>query len=151
VVELFVPGFGVFGLLGAVAITASLFLSMVGRWPTTTPQELLQAATYLGLSVIATFGLLAVTWGILPRVGAFRRLILPEVQLADRGYRGTDASRFEGMVGRQGFAASQLRPTGLGSFDDERIDVVSDSEFIEEGTAIVIAKIEGAKVVVRPV
>ena len=53
------------------------------------------------------------------------------------------------LVGRQGVAITYLRPSGVGLFDDERIDVVSESEWIEQGTPVRIVAAEGYRHVVR--
>ena len=55
------------------------------------------------------------------------------------------------LVGAEGVAITSLRPAGVGLFDGERLDVVSDSEWIEEGTPIRIDRAEGYRHVVRPV
>ena len=51
----------------------------------------------------------------------------------------------------EGVAITSLRPAGVGLFADERVDVVSESEWIEEGTPIRIMSAEGYRHVVRAV
>jgi membrane-bound serine protease (ClpP class) len=46
---------------------------------------------------------------------------------------------------------TDLRPSGVGVFNDERIDVVSESEWIEEGTPLRIVSAEGSRNVVRAI
>ena len=47
-------------------------------------------------------------------------------------------------------AITDLRPSGVGLFDDERIDIVSESEWISQGTPVRIVAAEGYRHVVRP-
>jgi membrane-bound serine protease (ClpP class) len=54
-VEVFlIPGFGIAGLLGAVSLVGGLFLSLIGDY-LVTPDDLLRAATTIGLAFILVF------------------------------------------------------------------------------------------------
>ena len=55
------------------------------------------------------------------------------------------------LVGREGQAITDLRPSGTALIGDERIDVVSESEWITEGTPVRVVSAEGYRHVVRPV
>jgi membrane-bound serine protease (ClpP class) len=51
--------------------------------------------------------------------------------------------------GEKGVAESFLRPAGIAKFGDKRIDVVSEGDFIEQGSEIVIVRVSGNRVVVK--
>lgn len=53
------------------------------------------------------------------------------------------------MVGHEGKTLSVLRPSGIGDFDGVRLNVVTEGEFIENGTPIRIVRVEGGKIVVK--
>jgi membrane-bound serine protease (ClpP class) len=55
------------------------------------------------------------------------------------------------LVGHAGVASTDLRPSGVGIFGDERIDVVSEGPWIEAGKAIEIIQSEGYRHVVREI
>ena len=55
------------------------------------------------------------------------------------------------FLGREGTAITALRPTGLGEFDGVRLNVVSEGDFIENGTKIRVTQIEGSRIVVKKV
>ena len=57
----------------------------------------------------------------------------------------------EDLVGKLGTAITDLRPSGTALFDDERVDVVSESEWITEGTRVKVVSAEGYRHVVRPI
>jgi membrane-bound serine protease (ClpP class) len=61
------------------------------------------------------------------------------------------ADRRADLVGKEGVAMTDLRPAGTGLFGEERVDVVSESEWIEHGTPIRIVASEGYRHVVRSV
>ena len=44
---------------------------------------------------------------------------------------------------------SPLRPSGIADVEGERVDVVSDGEFIEAGAQIVVSRVDGNRIVVR--
>ena len=50
-----------------------------------------------------------------------------------------------------GTAITDLRPSGTALFGDERIDVVSESEWITEGTQVRVISAEGYRHIVRAV
>jgi hypothetical protein len=74
-------------------------------------------------------------------------IFLGEETSRERGF--TSTARREELVGAHGVAVTDLRPAGTGEFGDERVDVVSDSEWIEIGTPIRIVASEGYRHVVR--
>lgn len=51
--------------------------------------------------------------------------------------------------GDVGSASTPLRPAGIVLFGTERLDVVSEGEFIKKGTPVEVVRVEGHKVVVR--
>ena len=53
------------------------------------------------------------------------------------------------FVGHEGKTLSVLRPSGIGDFDGVRLNVVTEGEFIENGTPIRIVRVEGGKIVVK--
>ncbi len=146
---LVVPGFGIFGVAGGLALLGGLFMAQIGSLPS---QDDLARAS----GVIATTALLVVltAWVFLRSIFANRRLgrsgiVLPESTDRDEGY--TSADLRPELVGTEGVAITSLRPAGVGLFADERVDVVSESEWIEEGTPIRIMSAEGYRHVVRAV
>ena len=69
----------------------------------------------------------------------------------DRAKGWASATRRPDLVGREGVALTDLRPSGTALFGEERVDAVSESEWIEEGTEIKVVSSEGYRVVVRPI
>ena len=46
-------------------------------------------------------------------------------------------------------AETALRPTGKALIEGRRYDVVSDGDFIEQGTAVEVVEVAGTRIVVR--
>jgi membrane-bound serine protease (ClpP class) len=148
--EVFViPGFGIAGLLGLGAMVGGLFLTMLGGYPTA--PEIAQVSGVITTSLLAV---VVVAWALLRRVPRSQRLaergiFLTSQTSRESGYT-TQEQRPE-LVGAEGVAMTDLRPTGVGRFGDERVDVVSDSGWVTQGTPIKILASEGYRHVVRPV
>ena len=52
------------------------------------------------------------------------------------------------MIGQEGVAITQLRPTGTGEFAGIRIDVVTEGDFIAKDTKIKITDVKGYRTIV---
>lgn len=146
---LVVPGFGVAGIAGGLALAGGLFMTQIGSLPT--QQDFTRATAVLSTTVVLV---VLMTWAFLrtlPRNWRLRRsgVLLPESTDRNEGY--ISASVRPDLEGARGVAITALRPAGMGLFGDERVDVVSESEWIEEGTPIRILSAEGYRHIVRAV
>jgi membrane-bound serine protease (ClpP class) len=146
--EVFViPGFGVAGALGIVALGAGLVMSMLGRFPTF--MDLGTAFAAIGVAMALTG---AFSYAFLRHLQWSRRLggiFLRTATTKEAGYISGDVR--PDLEGHVGVAATSLRPAGVGIFGDERIDVVSEGPWIDEGSKIEIMQSEGYRHVVREV
>jgi membrane-bound serine protease (ClpP class) len=147
-IEVFVvPGVGLVGFLGAGSVLAGLYMSLIGSTPTTA--DFARGAGILSTSILAV---LLGSWVLLRRFPASRRLGRSGVflnQQATRSTGYTSSARRPDLVGREGIAVTDLRPSGTGLFGEERIDVVSESQWVERGSPIRIIASEGYRQVVR--
>lgn len=145
-IEVFLlPGFGIAGVIGIVLIAASMLLALVGSTPSSA--DLLQAAAVLGASVVVT-GAVLVTWiRHLPYSERWSGLFLRASTDAGEGF--VSALPRPELVGRTGRAVTDLRPSGTASFEDERLDVVTEGEFVKAGTTITVVRSDGYRHVVR--
>jgi membrane-bound serine protease (ClpP class) len=146
--EVFViPGFGMAGALGILALGAGIVLSMLGRFPTLT--DLGTAFTVVLVAMLLT-GVFAYAFlRHLRWSGRLGGIFLREVTARADGYVSGDVRA--DLVGRRGTALTDLRPAGVGVFGDERLDVVSEGSWIEAGRPIEILRSEGYRHVVREV
>lgn len=147
--EIFViPGFGIAGALGILALLAGLIMSVTGGGATA--QFILAASGRVVFSLL--FALLAslVLLRFLPRLPIARRLVL-QTGLGTGQEYGSAPESDRRWLGKHGRAASPLRPAGIAEIDGERVDVVSDGELIEAGESIEVTRVDGNRIVVRPV
>jgi membrane-bound serine protease (ClpP class) len=136
-VEAFVPGFGVFGFGGIGCMVASIFLAVP------TPEL---ATQYLMWTAVAfTFTLFAILRA-LSRRGLGKALTLKQHHAPTYVPARADLSA---MVGREGVALTTLRPAGTAQFGNDKVDVVTEGEFLKAGTPIKVMRVDGARVLVR--
>lgn len=145
--EIFVfPGFGISGILGILALLGGLSLSLVGSGATW--DFMLEALQRVVVALLLAFLLSLLMLRVLPRLPFGRRLVLESGLPAGEGH-ATETEGDRQWVGRTGSAVSPLRPAGIADIAGSRLDVVSEGEFIESGTAITVTKADGGRIVVR--
>jgi membrane-bound serine protease (ClpP class) len=145
--EIFViPGFGIAGVLGIVALLGGLSLSLVGAGASW--DFILKAMGQVVFSLLAALIASLVMLRFLPRLPWGRRLILETGLPAGEGYASAPETD-QRWLGKSGRAVSPLRPAGIAEIEGERVDVVSDGEFIDSGTPIAVTRIDGNRIVVR--
>jgi len=146
-VEIFVtPGFGVAGVLGIAALLSGLSLSLVGGGATW--DFILKAVGRVIFSLLLAVAGSLVLLRFLPRLPFGKRLILATGLGAGEGYASPPDTDKQ-WSGKGGIAVSSLRPSGIADVEGERVDVVSDGEFIEAGAQIVVSRVDGNRIVVR--
>lgn len=147
ILEIFViPGFGIAGVLGISALLAGLSFSLIGggaSWEFT-----LRAFGRVVFSLLIALAASFVLLRYLPRLPFGRRLILETGLATGEGYASAP-EKDRGWLGKSGTAHTPLRPAGIAVFDGERVDVVSDGEFIDAGTPIMVIRVDGNRIVVR--
>lgn len=141
-----VPGFGITGISGIILIFASIFLAMLGSKPFIDMEAVSFAIIQLsGAMLFALIGMFFLV-KYLPKSTAFNKLVLSESEHAEKGFVSYPSDK--DLVNKAGIAFTTLRPGGTAEIDGRRIDVVADSEFIQQGTKIKVLRVEGIKVVV---
>ena len=71
--------------------------------------------------------------------------------LQERDDLRTQQEDMKVLVGKSGTTTSVLRPAGIGDFDGVRLNVVTEGGFIEKDMPIEIVRVDGSRIVVRPV
>lgn len=160
--ELFViPGFGVFGVLGLVALFAGLLGMVIGPGPLfpdsdAEKQDLIYGVTTVLLALFTTFiGMYFIT-------KYHRSLpVLSKLVLANepRPFADDEADGMLGAMGNEpalaspgeeGVAITTLRPSGTAEFGERLVDVVSEIGMIDQGTRVRVTKVNGNRVAVEP-
>jgi membrane-bound serine protease (ClpP class) len=153
IVEIFIiPGFGVVGISGIFLIALSLLLSMQGfivpsfEWQ----KELLRRNLLIvGVSVVCSLTVFGILTYAMPRLKLFSRLTLDESQSAEDGYTVQASEKVARFTGKRGVAITTLRPSGKAELMDEVVDVETEGEFVEAGTAVEVVEVSSNRILVR--
>lgn len=138
IIELFVIG-GILGFIGITLIILSII--MLG-----------DNILLMLLNVVCASILTIIEWVILVKIFKKKIPLLDKVVLKDStnteaGYRSHDDRSH--LVGQIATTITDLRPVGIITLNDERIDAVSDGAFILRNKKVKILEVEGSRVVVR--
>lgn len=150
--EVFViPGFGVAGVAGIACLVTSLVLSMLAL-PLGVSLELGvvgDAIARVSVSLLAALAVGAILLKVFPRTRTGRALVLGTSLPSGAGY--VSATRADdALVGARGEALTALKPSGRVVIGGRRLDARSERAYIDRGDKVVVVRVEGAHLVVRP-
>ena len=134
------PGHGLSGALGLLALGAAVFLAFGAAFSVVAIQA-------ISIAIVLSVVLFAVFVRMAPQSAYFRRITFTNVQ----GPEFVANRDFQGLVGHMGVATSYLRPAGVAHVDGERVDVLTEGDFLPAGSAIRVSRVQGSRVFVAPV
>lgn len=138
-IEMMIPGFGLPGISGIIFVILGVVLAM---------DSVTSAILSISIAIIVTTIVVIVLVKRGFKSKLLNSIILTNQHKKEKGYLSSDSGNDE-LIGVQGIAASDLKPSGFMDVDGKRIDILSDDGYISRGTEIVISKIEGSKIFVR--
>ncbi len=136
-----IPGFGICGISGIVLLLVALGLAYYKLSST-------MAIVATVVAVVGVMILIAFMIWVFPHTGLGRRFVLTETAPVDEN---EDKNSFSRFLGAEGVATSYLRPSGIAKIADERVDVITEGDFVEKGTKIKVIKVSGNRVTVAPI
>jgi len=140
VIEIFHPGFGVFGVFGGILLIAGIVL---------TAKTLLDGLIMF-IVILALLGfMLAIAIQSASKGRLSKILILHSEQKKEAGYIGTEDLDY--FLNAEGEALTILRPSGTADFKGVKLDVVTEGGFISKGEKVKVMKVQGRRIVVRKI
>lgn len=165
-----VPGFGVFGVSGALMVLGSLVLASQTFFIPTSSADYHELADHLSTLGGSLVGVIITAFALsrfLPRMPLLNRMVLVppgapsinrmnEPQLrpdlaASVGLHESLLGPYAWLLGEQGTSITILRPSGKAQFGERLIDVISDGPYIEAGKSLQVIEVNGNRVVVREI
>lgn len=135
VVDIYIEGFGLLGVVGLLVIAASLFITVA--W-----------VPFGGFIVLGKVAVMVPGIFLLFRFLRSRqldgKLILTETLAEDK----VDVSGLEYFMGKEGITKTALRPHGTADFNGAGVEVCSDSKYIAEGKRVKVVDVKGRRVFV---
>lgn len=140
ILEVFIPNFGVAGMLGGVLLFGGIYLNYGDAG-----QSLFDLSIAGIISVVLAIVLLKKGYSF----GNFKKLILEQNLTKVSGF--SSSKDYADYLGKKGISTTILRPAGKVAFDDKELDVISSGEQIESNVFVEVIKVEGSKIIVRRV
>ena len=138
IVELYVPDFGVIGIVGFLAMVLSIYLK-TGDF--TQLVYLVLGSIAVAFIVIVYFLKSGKDLNISPG------FVLNEAMSNEKGYSSEKDYSF--LVNTNGLVISDLRPVGRAKFGEDTYEVISTAEMISSGELVTVVRVQGAKVYVK--
>ncbi len=135
--EIFIPSLGLLAAIALGLISYSLYLAFT------------TISNFAGM-VFVGFDLLAIP--ILLILGLKVLAVSPlslKNRLSSKDGVVSQASGMEDHRGKQGKTATDLRPAGVALIDGKRLDVVTDGDYIEANTPIIVTGVTGNQIIVE--
>ena len=140
VIEIFHPGFGVFGVFGGILLIAGIVLTA----------KTLMDGLIMFIVILALLGfMLAIAIQSASKGRLSKILILHSEQKKEAGYIGTEDLDY--FLNAEGEALTILRPSGTADFKGVKLDVVTEGGFISKGEKVKVMKVQGRRIVVRKI
>ena len=138
--EMFIPG-GIVGTVGVITLVYAIIYVNKSTY---------YIAFILIISLILAVILYYVNRNVFHKKLMFLdRLVLNDSISTEDGYVASE-SRVE-LLGQKLIAYTDLRPAGVAILDNEKLDVVTDGDFIEKGNKIEVIRVEGMRIVVKKI
>ena len=131
-----VPGHGIPGLLGILCLLAAVILAFGGL------PFLIVAVETLATAIVLTAIAFSLTVRAVPQNAWAHRLALA----ASQGPDYVTSADFTGLRGKTGTAISYLRPAGIAQIEGRRVDVLTQGEFLSQGTPVRVVRVEGSRI-----
>ncbi len=142
IVEVFVPGFGVFGILGGIFTVGGIVARMI--MGATVDQFLIMILSAASLVVLSIIIML-----ISAKFGLIKNSPLIEDKTSISTSYGKDNKQLLKMLGKITFSSTEFKPTGKFSFNGETFEASTYGEFLEKGEKIQIVEIQADKIFVK--
>ncbi len=149
-IEIFItPGFGVMGFSGLVLMFVSFVSAMSehmpGQWRPISfePETFAQPLLKVSIGFAGSIALVIFAGKFLPKTRLFHHLTLDSVS--------PEPLQEDSLLGMEGTAHSDLRPSGTAYFDGRKLDVVTYGDYIAGQSPIRIVEVHGNRIVVEEV
>ena len=134
-------GFAITGILGIIAIFGSMILLS---------SSVVAGVISVVVTVVVMTLILVVSFQYMKKKNLIQRFILKDRTDTESGYTSPNMDN-EIYMGREGYTLTPLRPAGSMKIDEERVDVVSEGDFVESGVKVRVVGIDGTRIIVRTI
>lgn len=148
-IEIFVPGFGVFGTMGIISVLAGIIARVVGK-----NLSALTVVAYIGYLIIIVGIITLIVFGIMvwsAKKGLISKTPFIQNKTAVSQGHTEGTPDYSKLVGKNGITLTDLNPIGKIKVDGEIFDAQSEKDYIYAGVGVKVVKCEGVKIVVEKI
>ena len=139
-IEIFlVPGVNIFGIFGILMVVLGIVFAYT-KLSLATANFIMVLSLIIAL-ILVRFVVKSKTW---------RRIVLNDKQEKLKGFHASTEDLAK-LIGKRGNAYTPLRPAGIALIEDQKIDVMTEGDFIEKDSKVEVILVEGNRVVVREI
>ena len=140
-----IPGFGFAGILGLCLVLYSFYSMLIGNYPTI--QEIETAYRSLMISISITTILSFFIFKYFVNSKYYRQLVPISSQGSTEGY--SISKNYEELIGKEGHVISDLRPAGKVNIDSKDFHAISQGNYIEKNSKIIIIGVDENQLIVK--
>lgn len=138
---LILPGFGAAGIPGIIIFCVGIGMIWVRDGFTT-------ALIYTSVALIFVIPISVIGLSMFRDSSAGKRFILSASEKTEEGFQAAP-QELTALVGKSGKTVTPLRPAGVAMINGQRVDIVTQGEFVAPETDVEVILVEGSRVVVR--
>lgn len=135
VLEIFIPGFGISGILGILFIIVSFFLTLGGG---------VAAIKWVALSLLMTAVGIYILSKYLPNSSIYKRIVLK----SNSSLPVEQSPHRDELLGQTGVTVTMMRPAGKVKIGERTYDALTEGDFLQANVQVVVSKVVGEKIYV---
>ncbi len=136
IAEIFIPSLGVLTVIALAVLAYSLYIVFTSISTTV-------GVVFTGVDIILVPFMIVLGIKILAK----SPLSLKR-ELSKQNGVVSQKEKLETYINMQGESVTDLRPAGMAQINSQRMDVVTDGEYIDAGTPVVVTGVEGNRIIV---
>ena len=136
VAELFLPGFGIFGILGIFSFGVAVILTAVSY-----------GIPYMCMAIAIIIIIAFIAFYFIKKNKIYNKVVLTET-LTGKDF---DEESIKPLLGKRGVCITPLKPFGKVDFDGEIVEAFSNGGYIPEGKQVEVITVSGKNVIVREI
>lgn len=140
-----IPGFGVAGILGLCLILYSFYSMLIGNYPTVREIEIAYRSLMISITITTILAFFIFKYFVNSKY--YKHLVPMESQSSNEGY--TISKNYEDMIGEEGLVVSDLRPAGKINIDSKDFHAISQGDYIEKDSKIIIIGVDENQLIVK--
>ncbi len=144
IIEMFVPGFGAFGISGIVCLLGGIVAKMLYGGTIT---QMIALIVIFAVILLIMFGI--AVWSAKRGLISRSPIILKETALPEN-YAEVDKS-LQKLKGKEGLTVTVCRPCGTIQIDDKYYDASSVDEYLGKGTLVKVVEVDGEQIYIQKV